>query len=237
MKNLILVFSALIFTTIASFAQEEAPHVGIGRSLVGGGLSASISNDQIDRGDSLTDQGYQQNAFSISPTYGKFFNDHWLAGASLDVGFANSSQYDTQVGFSQKSSIRSSIIGLTFFLRRYVFITERFGAFSQPGLSYYYQSRTNEWTFRNDNAVNEQINSMEENSHGVSIGSKFGLYYFVTPHFSIETNLLTVDIAYNRRNQKRIDPNNNLSEDSKISGTSLNMDFANRLSLIFNYYF
>ncbi|MEM8968680.1 MAG: outer membrane beta-barrel protein [Bacteroidota bacterium] len=240
-KYFLLSFAIVILPSMVSLAQDN-PYLGTGRSFVGGGLSVTMSDDE-NAGNGFTNRRTSRiNSFGISPTYGKFFSDRWAYGVSFSVGFSNNEQVVFGDSFSDRSIQKNTTVGLTPFLRRFLPLTERFGAYVQPQLSYAYRDGSSENSFRDTNSPeNDQTRTFDIREHRVSLGMQAGLYYFVTQHFSVETSLLDLNFSYNSSNRERVDPNAQPGGNDQLSNTTLQVNLINQISLdrilILNYYF
>ena len=241
MRKILLSVVGFALIAITALAQEN-PYLGVGRSFVGGGLSVNISDNENEGGNFTNQRTSRNNSFSLSPTYGKFFNDRWAYGVSFTVGFANNEQTTSGNDFIDRSVQESTTVGLTPFLRRFLPITERFGAYLQPQISYQYNSGIIEQDFRvNNDPINDQLRTFDTRNHLISAGMQGGFYYFITQRFSVETNLLSLDFTYSSNNRERTDASAQPGENTQLSSTAARINLVNQLSLdrilILNYYF
>lgn len=241
MKNLSLAIATLIFV-ITSVSAQDNPYLAAGRSFAGGGLSLSVdSNVPDDDNPQLkTDDRYFLG--SVSPTYGMFFRDRWVAGVSLTLSYQNNQRQTTGENTFQENSAREFGVGITPFLRRYWPITERFGAYLQPELSYSYFRGTVERVQRDANqpAANRFFSTIRRRHVG-SLGAQAGLYYFITEHFSVETNLLRAAFTLSSRRDETTTQDNVVDQTGESTNLSARFSFINELSLdrilVLNYYF
>lgn len=241
MKKLLI--ASVVFTIISlpSLAQEN-PYLGAGRSFVGGGLSVIISENEEPGTDFITGRSIKNNSFGISPTYGRFFNDRWAVGVTLRVGFINYNGVTTGNGFSDETIRESANVSITPFLRRFIPISERFGAYLQPELSYVYAESNTEEKFRDTNSpINDQLRTFESTYHTGGVGLQGGLYYFITPHFSVETSLLRLDMSYRSEDRIRTDSNARPEDNTQLTSTDIRLNLVSQLSfdqiLTLYYYF
>jgi hypothetical protein len=241
MKKLFFLAIALSSLSVASFAQEN-PYLGQNRSFLGGGISLIISENEEPGTDFITGRSIKNNSFGISPTYGRFFNDRWAVGVTLRTGFNNSNEITTGNGFSDETTRESTNVGITPFLRRFIPISERFGAYLQPELSYVYAESNAEERFRDTNSpINDQLQTFESTYHTGGVGLQGGLYYFITPHFSIETSLLRLDMSYRSEDRLRTDSNAQPEDNTRLTRTDIRLNLISQLSfdqiLTLYYYF
>lgn len=228
-------------TSVASFAQEN-PYLGQNRSFLGGGISLGISENESPGTDFITGRNTKNNLFSISPTYGRFFNDRWAVGTRVGLRFSDYRWVNVGNGFSDESVREATSISLTPFLRRFLPISERFGVYLQPELSYAYERATREETFQDVNTpVNNQLRTFESTEHTGRMGLRGGLYYFVTEHFSVETNLLSLDVSYGVLDEERTDSNARPEDNTQLTRTDIRLNLVSQLSfdqiLTLYYYF
>ena len=241
MKTRILLFVSLILAAFSATAQDN-PYLTTGRSFIGGGLSLDISHSDPDNGNPTTTDENNRFAASLSPTYGKFYNDRWMVGVSLTVSYQSYRQRNTQEDRFDESLTREVGMGLIPFLRRYLPVTERFGVYVQPEISYTYWRGTSEFERRDTSepAANS-FNSTITRRHVGSLGTQLGLYYFITPHFSIETNLLQAAFTFSSRNAEQTFNDNVVDTVNKSTDLNARLNLVNQLSfdriLVLNYYF
>ena len=81
-------FFALLITTTAR--AQDHPYLSSNRAFVGGGLSLGFGENEPDSGDPFMRQEGRRSFGSISPTYGRFYNDRWAAGVTLTASFSRS---------------------------------------------------------------------------------------------------------------------------------------------------
>ncbi len=231
----------MVLTSVAILAQEN-PYLVAERPFLGGGLSVSIT-DEENANNTLTSQITEEfSSFGISPTYGKFISNRWAVGVTFNI---TSSDYKriSALDNSTNTSIRNTTrVGITPFFRRFIPITERFGAFIQPQLPYTYQIGSIEDKFRDptDPANNTGSNFIDQ-SHRIGLGMIGGLYYFVNRHFSLETNLLDINFTYSIENLEQTNSSAQADNNRQSSRTNFQINLVNQLRLnqifVFNYYF
>ncbi|MEM9829044.1 MAG: hypothetical protein AAF944_00320 [Bacteroidota bacterium] len=240
-KYFLLSLAAVVLTSVVSFAQGN-PYLVVDRPFVGMGLSVSINNEEDANNASSSQINNELRSFDVAPTYGKFISNRWAVGVSFRIGTSDEERTRVQDG-SNSTFIRSTtVVGITPFFRRFIPITERFGAYLQPQLPYTYQIGSSESKFRdlNDPANNASSSSIDQ-SHNISLGVNGGLYYFINQHFSLETNLLNLNLAYNIGSRENTNSSAQSDDNRQSSGTNFQVNLVNQLSLdqifIFNYYF
>ncbi|MEM9676134.1 MAG: hypothetical protein AAF992_26320 [Bacteroidota bacterium] len=241
MKKLFFTSVAFTIFSLSSLAQEN-PYLVTGRSFVGGGLSLVISENEEPGTDFITGRSTKDNLFGISPTYGKLFNERWAAGVRVGLRFGNNSNTFIGNGFTNESVRTSTNISITPFLRRFFPISDRFGGYLQPELSYAYERANSEETFQDANSpINDRMQTFESNGHTGRVGAQGGLYYFVTPHFLVETSLLRLDISYGTTDRRRTDSNARPEDNTQLTRTDIRLNLVNQLSfdqiLTLYYYF
>ncbi|WP_367281875.1 hypothetical protein [Tunicatimonas pelagia] len=224
-----------------AYAQEN-PYLVAERPFVGGGLTVRIT-DLEDANNSLTNQiTDESSSFGISPTYGKFISNRWAVGVSLSITSTDEKRISIQNGSTRTSINNRTTIGITPFFRRFIPITERFGAFLQPQLSYAYQIGSIEDKFSDpSDPANNTGSSFINQGHRIGLGMIGGLYYFINRHFSLETNLLDLNFAYNIENRENTNSSAPPDNDRESSWSNLQINLINQLRLnqiiVFNYYF
>ncbi|MEO0334672.1 MAG: hypothetical protein AAF223_23865 [Bacteroidota bacterium] len=221
----------LIVTSIASSAQEN-PYLVIDRPFVGGGLSLSITEGE-DANNTLTSQITEEfSSFGISPTYGKFISNLWTVGVTFNITSSDEKRISVLDNATTTSIRNTTSVGITPFFRRFIPITERFGAFLQPQVSYAYQIGSIENKFRDpDNPANNTGSNFIDQGHRIGLGMSGGLYYFVNRHFSLETNLLNLDFAYNIEKRENTNAGAPPDDDRQISRTNFRVNLINQPSL------
>ena len=233
-------FFALLITTAAR--AQDHPYLSSNRAFVGGGLSLGFGENEPDNGDPFMRQEGRRSFGSISPTYGRFYNDRWAAGVTLTASFSRSQQLNTGINSIDETLGRQVGLGLAPFLRRYLPLTERFGAYVQPEISYTYLLNSNlrERTDDFQPATNSKT-EFTRRRHLGSLNLAGGLYYFITKHFTIETNLLRLAFTANTGTDESITQDNQVDVATVSTDTSVQLNFINQLSLdqafVINYYF
>lgn len=241
MKRLFFATIALLVSTTLSVAQDNL-YLSTGRSFVGGGISLSVDSNEPNNNDPTVEEIDRSFSGSVSPTYGKFFRDRWVAGVSLTISHQNDRNEEIGENTSRENTTRALGIGITPFLRRYLPITERFGAYIQPEVSFTYRRTVTEQEQRDANqpAANNFF-SITGRRHSGSLGAQAGLYYFITEHFSVETNLLRAYFAINRRSDEITTVDNIVEQTTESTRLSAQFSLINQLSLdrilVLNYYF
>ena len=235
-----LLLSTLAILIFATAHAQENPYLGSGRALLGGGLSLGISDAENNDGNTPANTFKTESSyFNISPNYGKFYNDRWMMGASLNLGYRHEVSTNSGQDFTNKRVQRSNIIGPTLFLRRYCPITPRFGAFVQPEIFYRYTRANLQDEFQNGPNPSETSTNIAR-THLGGIATQGGLYYFISERFSLETNLLRAGFTWSQA-VTEVD----VQDDNRNEPTNQNFDvqlqLVNQLSfsqiLVLNYYF
>ena len=241
MKTLLAsAFFALLITTAAR--AQDHPYLSSNRAFVGGGISFGVGGNVPDDGNPNISQDNSRLSWSVSPTYGRFYNDRWAAGVSLTVGSTRNQQEITTTNTLDQTLNQQTVVGITSFLRRFLPITERFGAFVQPEISYQRQVVTigQERT----DVVRPDANSYSEiinRRHLGSLGLRGGLYYFITEHFTVETNLGQFVFRLSSETNENTTADNQVDTSTKSTSYDSQLNLINQLSLdqifILNYYF
>ncbi len=241
MKTLLTsAFFALLITTAAR--AQDHPYLSSNRAFVGGGFSLGFGENEPDNGDPFMRQEGRQSFGSLSPTYGRFYNDRWAAGVVLITHYSRSRQRTNGPNSIDEVLGRRVSLGLAPFLRRYLPLTERFGAYVQPEVSYTY-SMLNNLRERTDDfqpATNSKTEFIRRRHLGsLSVGG--GLYYFITEHFTVETNLLRLVFTASTGTDESITEDIQVDATTVSTDTSVQLNFINQLSLdqafVINYYF
>ena len=233
-------FFAVLITTAAR--AQDYPYLSSNRAFVGGGLSLGFGENEPDSGDPFMRQEGRRSFGSISPTYGRFYNDRWAAGVTLIASFSRSIRRTFGINSLEETLGRQLGLGLAPFLRRYIPLTERFGAYVQPEISYTYLLNSNlrERTDDFQPATNSK-NEFIRRRHVGSLNLAGGLYYFITKHFTVETNLLRLAFTANTGTDESITQDNQVDVTTVSTDTSVQLNFINQLSLdqafVINYYF
>lgn len=235
----VLLFALMLAT--AATAQDH-PYLSSGRAFVGGGISLGLGGNVPNNADPAIDQENRRFSGSLSPTYGWFYNDRWAAGVSLTVGYVRDRREATGTNTVEENLSRQLTVGITPFLRCYLPLTERFGAFVQPELSYRHQTLT--ISQERIDAIRPDANSYSETAnrrHIGSLGVRGGLYYFITEHFTVETNLGQLAFTLNTGINKSTTADNQVNSTAKSTEYDAQLNQINQLSLdqifILNYYF
>lgn len=244
MQNLLIAFVLVTAVASATRAQDDTtnPYLLTGRSLIGGGLSLDLSTTNPDNGDPASSQDTRRFGGSLSPTYGRMYNDRWMVGVMTTFSTRNTRQENEGPSSLQTTTSWETGIGLTPFLRRYLPITERFGAYLQPELAYTYFWGTNEFERRDDAQPDaNSLTSLKTRRHVFSLGTQLGLYYFITKHFAVETNLIQAAFSANRNRIEQIVVDNVADNYTENTTLSVRLNVVNQLSLdhilVLNYYF
>jgi hypothetical protein len=235
--------SALLTLLIASAATaQDHPYLFSGRTFVGGGFSLGFGETDPDDGDPFMRHEGRQSFGSLSPTYGRFYNDRWAAGVTLTVSHSRTSNRMVGANSLEETLGRQMSWGITPFLRRYLPLTERFGAYVQPAVSYRY-SRLVSLRERTDDLqpVTNSKTEFVRRRHAGSIGAGGGLYYFITEHFTVETNLLQLTFAVDAGTDESTTQDNQVNVTTLGTNSNARLNFINQLSLdqafIISYYF
>ena len=112
----------------------------------------------------------------------------------------------------------------------------------QPEVSYTYRRDIFERVERNDNqpAANS-LNRTTGRRHIGDVGGQMGLYYFITNHFSVETNLVRAAFTVSTYRQETATVDNVVNQTGERTDLSARLNLINQLSLdrllVLNYYF
>jgi Outer membrane protein beta-barrel domain len=183
MKQLILCLS-LFFSGYALQAQTEK-----GTLAVGGNVSRGIWNKTVTK----------QSSTQLIPTIGFFVRDNVLIGLGTPLRYTTT-QFPKPELYGNLNSIRGTTVGLSLFLRRYLFDT-RLKPFIQGDASY------NTGTSRLSYTQGSPEKSVSGNYFGASAG--LGASYFISNRLSVEAtaNLAVLNLN-NVIRYRKLDPSN-----------------------------
>ncbi len=246
MKNilLIVVFLGFIFRLNAQDALTT------GNRILGGGVTFSQTDAEnvFPYSNQLSLDEIRNNnriAYSISPYFGRFYNDHQMIGLSFNVSGSNaeSEAFGPDIEVANKRAERS--FGLGGFLRQYFAFSDRFGVFVEEGIGLTRTVRetdnsSTDWIDPSDPRLIRDFEDVSKSWSG-SIDAEVGIYFFLLNELSIETRLARFFIAYEDSEHTRRDFILGESQVGDGSSTHVNFRLINNFSFdqIFtlNYYF
>ncbi|MFT7031874.1 MAG: hypothetical protein ACJA2S_000370 [Cyclobacteriaceae bacterium] len=229
----------LIFAVIhTSFCQE---FISKGKSFLGGGLNLKISDYSSDLNNG-NDTEIDNSLFSFSPYYGKFIKDKLAMGIQLNSYYSNINTDNLNSGVISTNWIRkNTTVVLSFFLRKYYTINEKFGAFIKPSLTYNHGFINEENNSFDSSGSKTRFSSNEGNNNSLSLGASLGLYYFIASKFTLEANLGNIFISKSFTSQKNKNERNGEITNTSSDSNSLDFNFVNQLSfdqlLVITYFF
>lgn len=211
MKKLILLAS------LGMLCVAGQVHAQLGKGTRYWGTTVNF-NGNHQKSDYTADEQYKNNSLDINPTLttGWFIADNRMFGLSLTANlsfYKNKSQY---FGTEQTSNESDLAFALSPFIRYYKSINPKWALFLDTGLNLAYL-RTKEY---NGGTYNY------ENGYFTGIFVEPGISYWITPRFSLESNINVLYLALNYTN---MDDVNRVSLSSNIS-TSLTQYFGIRAS-------
>lgn len=235
-------FSILLFFLLnimhCTLAQE---FISKDNSFTGGALDLRISDYSSDLYNG-NDSNQDNFLFSFSPYYGKFIKDKLAIGIQLNTSYSNRKTHNLNNGVISSNWInKRTSVGLSFFLRKYYTINEKFGAFVRPSLSYNHGFINEENNSFDSSGLKTRFSSNEGSDNSLSFGASLGLYYFISSRFSLEANLGNVFISKSFTRQKNKNESNGEVTNTSSDSNSLDFNFVNQLSfdqiLVITYFF
>ncbi|MDW3191748.1 MAG: hypothetical protein R8G66_05265 [Cytophagales bacterium] len=230
-----------------SYAQDA---LTLDNRILGGGLSFSqndasdvypFSNDVIPG----ENRNNKHTAFSFTPYFGRFYQDHKMIGLRLHLNRSESQSENLFDDREHTHQVSRNAISLGGFLRQYIPFTDKFGVFLEEGIdvgrsTFEASNRSLDLedpafprVFRNDREETKAWNG--------SIDAEFGIYVFVLDRLSIETRLARFYLAYSDTKLTRSDLFNDETRTGEGSNTSVNFNLVNNFSFdqlfTLNYYF
>ncbi|MEM0941110.1 MAG: hypothetical protein AAF600_12745 [Bacteroidota bacterium] len=239
-------FFILCTSIISLFAQEA---LTTGNRIVGGGISFSQDDAEnefpfVNSLDPTTTASSNSLSYSISPYYGRIYEDFKMLGIRLRFIGRNSEYENVGNTFENQSEISERSIGVGGFLRRYFLYSDRFGVFLDAGIDLVREIYTNESISFNiidsSNIVIDNFKRENETWRG-SIDAEVGIYFFVLNEVSIETTLSRFFLEYSDIKRTIRDFEIDETVEGEGNSTNLGFRFVNNFSFdqIFtiNYYF
>lgn len=242
MKKIFLLTLTLL--SIQSFAQDA---LKMGNKIVGGGLSFSMNDSENDRPYNYyyyrTDFR-ESTDFSFSPYYGRLYDDNTMIGIRLNINNRRSQYERTSESDFDKGSLESSSIGFGGFIRKYFPTTDKFGFFIESGIDISrgtLNSDDQNFNLQDSVFVLVRHNQQKRTSYSASIDAEGGMYFFLIPRLSIETNFLQFILSYSDSNSEYENLIDNQIEEGDGNSANVRFNLINSFSFdkIFtlNYYF
>ncbi|MFK7952714.1 MAG: hypothetical protein AB8B73_07680 [Ekhidna sp.] len=240
----IITASFLIFA-IQSYSQDA---LKMGNKIVGGGLSFSLSDYENERPYNFNyydDYFRESTEFSFSPYYGRFYDDYSMLGLRFSLSSSNHEIERTTNSYLDNDDFESNSIGLGGFIRKYFPATEKFGFFLESGIDFRRGTSKSEYrSFELDQDsvfVLNQHDLRRNTSYSASIDAEGGMYFFLIPRLSIETNFIQFVLSYTDSNNEYEDLIDNMIEEGEGNNSNVRLNLINSFSFdkIFtvNYYF
>ena len=240
--------SILFFSFFIScvFAQDA---LTTGNRIFGGGLSFSHTDTENDNpyfysNLSNIETRTISSSFSISPYYGRIYDDLKMVGIRFTYS-GNDREFTWDDDFNATlEDISFKRFALGGFIRRYFPASDKFGGFLQSGIDLNRQITINR--YRNEglgDGVSTIIRRDEYESRaiGASIDATFGIYFFLLPQLSVETNLGQFLIAYDDIRIEESDQILDEAVERSGSSSSVDLNLINQFTFdkifILNYYF
>lgn len=236
--NFILLL-VILFSTCDLFGQA---YLQKGSSMLGGGfgIDANSSNEKPTHS---VGTNYERDfsSFRVSPYYGRFIKDNLAVGFELNFSTSTTDNRDINSNSNVHTEIEGRTYGGGVFLKKYFPILEKFGVFIQPGIKYSFSKSEDTRTTKYALDESSQQRFLTRETDVFSITSSLGLYYFLSPRFSIETNLGSVGFTKSNSNVEETNSVNDELLSSKADSNNLSFDFINRLTFdkifVINYFF
>lgn len=243
MKNIVIIFTALI--SFQSLAQDA---LKMGNKIVGGGLSISLSDyeNESPYGSFYSEDYLRESTdFTFSPYFGRFYDDYTMVGLRLSLTSNNYEEERNTDNYLSNRDYKSNSIGLGGFLRKYFPATDKFGFFIESGIDVRRGTSTSEdRSFRLDGDsvfVLNRHDFRDNVSYSASIDAEGGMYFFLIPNLSIETNFLQFVLSYTDSKNEYEDLIDNRIEEGEGNSANVRLNLINSFSFdkIFtiNYYF
>jgi hypothetical protein len=237
-KTNYFIFLVSFFSIFNLYGQEFLQK---GSSVLGGGIGAMRNNSSTEEPIDSLQQSGKVSSFQISPYFGRFIKDNLVLGVKLNFGTSkNESSFED---FNQTSNTeqKGRSYGAGIFLRKYFPVLEKFGVFIQPEINYNFYSSDNVRysSFHQGETVREDYEDRE--SRSFSVNTSLGLYYFISPRFSIETSLGTLGLTKSKTNKEETNNYNDDSRTTETNSDSFSINFINELTFdkifVINYFF
>lgn len=229
MNNKAMLVSILL-TILTQFDLHSQERLKKGNYFIGGGIGFSTRDDSWDE-NNVDIQEYDYTRFSISPYSGKFIKNGMAVGAGLHLSSTDMERKQGTPGNPQITKEDDFRIGGSLLLKKFWPISEKFGAYLMPALAYNRQRTETETT--NDNL----ITMSKTKSNEISLNARLGIYYFISPRFSFETNLANLVFS---KDWETLSTSNEALKISRNSN-SLDIHLINQFSfdqiIVINYYF
>lgn len=132
--------------------------------------------------------------------------------------------------------------GIGGFLRKYFPSSEKFGVFIQSGVDFgWFKSESEFKEFFFDNSFPDYRDSNELLTISGSIDAGAGLYFFILPQLTIETNLARFTLSYHDTERSAITNDGAERELGESSTINMNFNIINQFTFdkvfTLNYYF
>ena len=191
-QKLIIILSLIFYGLIGS-AQTNLQN---GYSLLGGGFNVRFQEFEspyfVSTKQTNTSKT-EMTVFSLSPYYGLMVDEKNMLGGYLEVEYSERSSdrifYTSDNNYVNEYGSRAA--GLGIFHRRYIPASDRFGCFFQTNIGFK-RKVSNAWyqRFSPDYIrLYDYSYKIQEEENQLHISSSFGIYYFVTSSFAIESRL------------------------------------------------
>lgn len=242
MKKTIYIL-CVVAVTMLTHQSKGQNAISKGQSMLGGGLNLSFrDNDSgTSAGNDFSSTSHNKS-FSISPYYGRFIKDNLLIGGGLGISVFDSDGSSNAPDFSQESSSNGHGYTIKAFIRKYFPLGEKVGAYLEGSLNYNRHENNRDFSSIDLN-TNEILSERktDELSDQFSLQGQLGLYYFFSPKFSLETNLLNIVLSRNLQDREQMNVVNQVPNSSSQTTTSFALSLINELSfdkiLTINYFF
>ena len=126
-------------------------------------------------------------------------------------------------------------IGAGFFWKKFWALNDKFGFFATPTLGFEYGNSESETKNNFESSI------QEGRSDQFYLSSGLGVYYFISPRFSVESYLASIRISKKFNKELNIGTNNGSDFYRSSETNDFNFHFINELSLdqiiVINYYF
>lgn len=241
MKNKTTIYIIFLLSFFSNFNLYGQEYLQKGHSILGGGIGAMRNNSSREEPIDSLQQSGKNASFQVSPYFGRFIKDNLVLGIKLNFGTSkNESSFED---FNQTSNTeqKGRSYGAGIFFRKYFPVLEKFGVFIQPGINYnfYSSDQVRYSSYNQGETVREDYE--DRKSHSFSVNSSLGLYYFISPRFSIETSLGSLNLSKGKNNNKETNNYNDDSRTIKSDVDSFSFNFINELSFdkifVINYFF
>ncbi|UII31429.1 autotransporter outer membrane beta-barrel domain-containing protein [Fulvivirga ulvae] len=233
MKNKAMLISILLISFI-QFELHSQERLQKGNYYIGGGIGFSTRDESLDD-DDLNASKYDYMRYSLSPYSGKFIKDGLAIGLNLQISSTDLQREQGTIDNLQVTKEDGFSIGAGIFLKKYWPVSEKFGAYLIPSLSY---SRSHD---ESKNTSNTYISSSESTSNQINLSTGLGLYYFISPRFSLETNLANVVLSKQFLDKETRNTSTEDTLSQSLERNNLDFNLINQFSfdqiIVINYYF